>query len=124
MRDSGVRAYQSLTDTEKLEQRIQRMQTERIRQKDADALNNLLKSEDGRWFLMRLLDATGINATAFTGNSTTFYNEGRRDIGVQLNNRIHLLGLEAIKNKQKAELEYLQLQIEIRQNAEMQMSKE
>ena len=124
MKDIGIRAYQTLTDTEKLEQSIQRMQSEQIRQKDAEALSNLLKSEDGRWFLMRLLDSTGISASAFTGNSTTFYNEGRRDIGVQLNNRIHLLGLEAIKNKQKAELEYVQLQIEIRRNAEQQMSKE
>jgi hypothetical protein len=50
--------------------------------RDKEALLDLLGSESGRWFLMRMLDATKVNSMCFTGNSKTFYNEGRRDVGL------------------------------------------
>ena len=54
---------------------------------------------------MRMLDATGINSNSFTGNSTTFFNEGKRQVGLELLSRISELGIDAVKLKQKAELE-------------------
>lgn len=44
----------------------------------------LMANEQGRRIVSRLLDLTGIESNCFTGNSTTFYNEGRRSVGVTL----------------------------------------
>ena len=39
----------------------------------------------GRRFMWRLLEKTGMYRTSFTGNSTTFFNEGQRNIGLMMN---------------------------------------
>lgn len=44
----------------------------------------LMNHEQGRRIVSRLLDMTGVERNCFTGNSTTFYNEGARSIGVTL----------------------------------------
>ena len=84
---------------------------------DQSSLMSLLKNKEGRWFLMRLLDATGINANSFTGNSHTFFNEGKRQVGLELLARIQELGIDAVKLKQKAELEYIEHQLRARELA-------
>lgn len=38
----------------------------------------------GRRFLHRLLSQCGVWRTSFTGNSTTFFNEGQRNIGLMV----------------------------------------
>jgi hypothetical protein len=47
-------------------------------------IRNLLANKWGRRFVWRLLDKTGQYRTSFTGNSTTFFNEGQRNIGLWL----------------------------------------
>jgi hypothetical protein len=42
----------------------------------------LLSSKQGRRIAWRLLDRAGVFRTSFTGNSETFFNEGRRDMGL------------------------------------------
>lgn len=86
-----------------------------MKDKDREALKALLNNKHGRWFLMRLLDRTKVNSEAFTGNSTTFYNEGRRSIGVELINDIAALGLTGFNLKQKAEKEYVKVQTEYKE---------
>ena len=49
-----------------------------INSKDKAALEWLLGNSNGRWFLARLMQNEGLTAGSFTGNSATFYNEGRR----------------------------------------------
>jgi hypothetical protein len=44
----------------------------------------LMSQPQGRRFMARLLDLSGIDRNSFTGNSTTFYNEGARSLGVLL----------------------------------------
>lgn len=44
----------------------------------------LMSDKRGRRFMWRLLDMTGLYRCSFTGNSTTFFNEGQRNIGLQL----------------------------------------
>jgi hypothetical protein len=53
------------------------------RQADRD-LEALLDNPAGRRVLMRLIDGTGVFLRSFTGNSETFYREGRRAVGLDL----------------------------------------
>lgn len=79
--------------------------------KDREALKKVLKTQAGRWFFIRLLEQTGYQAPAFTGNSQTFYNEGRREFGVWLKKAvIAMLGMDGFDLVQKAEKEYVSFQ--------------
>ena len=83
--------------------------------RDKEALLDLLGSESGRWFLMRMLDVTKVNSMCFTGNSKTFYNEGRRDVGLGIIKSILALGLQGIELKQQAEMEYAEFQLKLQE---------
>lgn len=70
----------------------------REQEKEAGQLAQLAEDEDfrsvmssveGRRFMWWLLGKTGLYETSFTGNSTTFFNEGKRNIGLLLINRIN-----------------------------------
>lgn len=82
------------------------------REKDEQAIRSMLGTETGRWFITRLLDATGIHAKSFTGNSETFYREGKRAIGIYVLQQIESLGMDGLRLKQQAEIEYANQQIE------------
>ena len=85
--------------------------------RDKEALLDLLGSESGRWFLMRMLDVTKVNSMCFTGNSKTFYNEDRRDVGLGIIKSILALGLQGIELKQQAEMEYAEFQLKLQELA-------
>lgn len=85
--------------------------------RDKEALLDLLGSESGRWFLTRMLDVTKVNSMCFTGNSKTFYNEGRRDVGLGIIKSILALGLQGIELKQQAEMEYAEFQLKLQELA-------
>ena len=76
-------------------------------EKDRESLRTLLNMPEGRWFIVRLLDKTKVMLESFTGNSSTFYNEGRRSVGVALINEISNLGLDGFDKRQLAEKEYI-----------------
>lgn len=44
----------------------------------------LMSQARGRRFIWRLLERTGLHRSSFTGNSTTFFNEGMRNVGLQI----------------------------------------
>lgn len=78
---------------------------------DKTALKKVLSSKEGRWFYTRILEMTGYKSQSFTGNSQTFFLEGKRAIGIQLAGMIvSLLGEDGLKLQQKAELEYVAYQ--------------
>lgn len=53
----------------------------------SEDLKWLMADKRGRRFMWRLLSDTGLFRSSFTGNSQTFFLEGRRDVGLkQLNN--------------------------------------
>ena len=85
--------------------------------RDKEALLDLLGSVSGRWCLMRMLDVTKVNSMCFTGNSKTFYNEGRRDVGLGIIKSILALGLQGIELKQQAEMEYAEFQLKLQELA-------
>lgn len=85
---------------------------EYIRDRDIDALNHVLSTELGRWFFCRLLDRTDILKQSFTGNSETFFNEGKRKVGLVYMNMLGQIGdgVDGVKKYHQAQLEYIEQQ--------------
>jgi len=53
-----------------------------------DDLRKVLSSANGRRFVWRVISEAGIFKGSFTGNSGTFFNEGKRDMGLFILNDI------------------------------------
>ena len=49
-----------------------------------NAILKLATSDEGQRFIYHLLDLCGVHTVTFTGNSQTFYLEGRRSIGLEI----------------------------------------
>lgn len=56
----------------------------RIRSLELEDMRRILETDYGRRFVWRYLGIAGVFQSSFTGNSTTFFNEGRREIGLKL----------------------------------------
>lgn len=75
------------------------------RQAKEDALF-VLSSIQGRRFYWKLMKRCGIFQTSFTGNNTTFFNEGMRNVGLELLKDVNELSPEAyLKMIQESKLE-------------------
>ena len=91
----------------------QKLMQAAITGKDKAALEWLLDNSNGRWFLARLMQQEGLTAGSFTGNSATFYNEGRREVVVGIYQSIKTqLGLRGIKLLHQAQEEMIEYQEE------------
>ena len=89
----------------------QRFVRQAIADKDKTALETLLKSEEGRWFIARLMKNEGLTTSAFTGNSATFFNEGRRSVVVDIYQNIkRLLGVQGIHQLHSAQEELMEFE--------------
>lgn len=53
-----------------------------VRKQELADFRAVLKTQPGRRLIWRLLEKAGIFRTSFTGNSTTFFNEGMRNMGL------------------------------------------
>lgn len=56
----------------------------RLRERELNDVRFILSSQEGRRFLWRYLEKCKVFETSFTGNSTTFFNEGMRNVGLML----------------------------------------
>ena len=76
-----------------------------IRDTELEDWRLLLSKQWGRRLVWRILDQTGLYRTSFTGNSTTFFNEGQRNIGLWLVDEVSMADedqyLLAIKENNK-----------------------
>lgn len=63
--------------------------------RDADDMRKLLCEEWGRRLFWRLVAKTGLLKTSMTGNSHTFFLEGRRSIGIELWDEMESVAPEA-----------------------------
>lgn len=83
-----------------------------MRERDVDALNHVLSTELGRWFFCRIFDHTGILKRSFTGNSETYFNEGRRSVGITYMQMLGAIGdgVEGVLKYHQAQLEYINQQ--------------
>jgi hypothetical protein len=59
------------------------------RQNDLEDLKKVLQTDHGRRVLKNFLIKTKVFEASYTGNSDTFYNEGKRSIGRDTLNDIH-----------------------------------
>ena len=48
------------------------------------AVGDVLKTKSGQKFIWEILSLCGIYDNQFTGNSGTFFNEGRRSVGLDI----------------------------------------
>jgi len=55
-----------------------------LRRRESDDVKYVLGSQQGRRLLWKYLCEAGVYKTTFTGNSTTYFNEGRRSLGLQI----------------------------------------
>ena len=62
----------------------QKQKDKNIRDTELEDLRLLLSKQWGRRLVWRILEQSGMYRTSFTGNSTTFFNEGARNIGLWL----------------------------------------
>ena len=89
----------------------QRWVRKAIADKDKAALQTLLETEEGRWFIARLLKNEGLHSSGFTGNSGTFYNEGRRSVAVDIYTNIKtLLGVDGVRQLHKAQEDLMEFE--------------
>jgi hypothetical protein len=56
----------------------------RIKDREVEDLKKLLSIPEGRRYIWKLMSSAGVFRTSFTGNSTTFFNEGKREIGLMV----------------------------------------
>lgn len=54
------------------------------RKQELEDMKALLDTPLGRRVVWRYLSICGVYQSSFTGNSTTFFNEGRREVGLRL----------------------------------------
>lgn len=81
MEDSVVR---TLFETESKAQEEITIRQDRNLDRLRLAVSNLMQTEEGKMFICAVLDQTGTFTSSFTGNSTTFFLEGKRFIGLYI----------------------------------------
>lgn len=59
------------------------------RAQEVEDFKHVVGSVEGRRFLWRLLEKTGVYRSSFTGSSETFFREGQRNVGLFLIGEIH-----------------------------------
>lgn len=69
--DTRRAEYQRILDTEMVN-------------KDTAVMQWMLENPQGRYFLQRIFDICNLTGATFTGNSATFFKEGRRSVGCEL----------------------------------------
>lgn len=66
-----------------------KLDADRKRKQEADDIRWLMAHKQGRRILWRVLEQAGIYRTSFTGNSETFFREGKRALGLFLLSDVH-----------------------------------
>lgn len=61
----------------------------RQRDEELSDFRNIMQTPEGRRYVWRMLSVTGVFRTSFTGNSTTFFNEGQRNVGLIIINDLN-----------------------------------
>lgn len=75
--------------------------TKKIQQRKDNDLRKKLSTPEGRRDEWELLEYCGVFRTSFTGTSTTYFNEGKRDVGLMRLKRIMEVKPEAFTQMQR-----------------------
>jgi hypothetical protein len=105
MSDPKVKQYNA-ADEEVVKGR--KRKDEQIRDRELNDVRTVMNTVEGRRFVWRMLDRAGVFRTSFTGNSTTFFNEGMRNMGLIVLADVH----EACSDK------YIQMMTESKKDTE------
>lgn len=105
MSDPKVKQYNA-ADEEVVKSR--KRKDEQIRERELNDVRTVMATVEGRRFVWRMLDRAGVFRTSFTGNSTTFFNEGMRNMGLIVLADVH----EACSDK------YIQMMTESKKDTE------
>ena len=79
-------AFQSEFLAEEIQARKENL--ERAEQGIAGAIEAIADTQHGREFLWWLFELCGVFGTSYTGNSDTYFNEGRRAVGNEVLHRL------------------------------------
>ena len=79
------------------------------REDQLSALRDILESDGGKEFFWRLLARCKLYETSFTGNIQTFFNEGKREVGLWVLSEIVAADPKAYANMMIKNEETLQL---------------
>ena len=79
-------AFQSEFLAEEIQARKETL--ERVEQGIARAIESISDTSQGREFLWWLFEICGVFTTSYTGNSDTYFNEGRRAVGNEVLHRL------------------------------------
>lgn len=55
-----------------------------LRERELDDVKAVLSTKEGRRVWWKFLDFCGVFRSSFTGNNSTFYNEGQRNVGLKM----------------------------------------
>ena len=66
-----------------------------LRDRDTAALRAVMATREGRRTMWRIFEATGFHSISFTGNSETYFREGKRSVGLSLHTEMMDLCPEA-----------------------------
>lgn len=91
---------------------------ERLRFQNVSDITAILKTHEGRRFIMWLFNECGQDNLSFTGNSYTYFNEGMRNVALRVKFETLKSGTEGMNLLHKAESEYFSLKANIRQELE------
>lgn len=96
-------------DTHRAE--YQRVLNTEIINKDTAVMQWMLENPEGRWFLLRMFQSCQLTGTTFTGNSSTFFKEGRRSVVCELFELVRSrLGMKGLKLLHQAEMEMMEFE--------------
>ena len=102
-------SYMAITDDNSRRAQYQRILEQEMINRDVAVMEWMLENENGRWFLQRMFESCQLTGVTFTGNSTTFYKEGRRSVPCELFALIRgRLGKKGLEQLHKAEMEMLE----------------
>ena len=65
----------------------------REREREISDVKKVLSSAEGRRFIWKLMSEAGVFRTSFTGNSETFFNEGKRSMGLLILSEVNLANM-------------------------------
>ena len=99
----------TVEDTRRAE--YQRVLNTEIINKDTAVMQWMLENPEGRWFLLRMFQSCQLTGTTFTGNSSTFFKEGRRSVVCELFELVRSrLGMKGLKLLHQAEMEMMEFE--------------
>ena len=56
----------------------------RAKEREVEDFKKVLSNPEGRRFIWKIMSEAGVFRTSFTGNSETFFNEGKRSMGLMV----------------------------------------